>query len=163
MAARDARARYRVLIDYPRRSGPEDMRRGRLLIITAGAFVPPTSVPSFFFFFNFLIVRGERPIGPNVTYVRVALRTSSANYLRNTSFVPPRAARARNTKNDVTISFAIPPRIPLLMATYRATIYRLSDYLHYSTSGELKQDNGLSWLKNARIRYMWHTYDVLNK
>jgi len=44
MVARDARARYRVLIDYPLRSGPGDMRRARLLIITAGAFVPPTSV-----------------------------------------------------------------------------------------------------------------------
>lgn len=61
MAARDARARYRVLIDYPLRSDPGDMRRARLLIITAGAFVPPTSV----LFFRSHRER-ERPIGLSV-------------------------------------------------------------------------------------------------
>jgi len=42
-------------------------------------------------------------------------------------------------------------RIPLLMATYRATIYRLADYLHYS-SDELKQD--MSHTSKTQVRYM---------
>jgi len=41
-------------------------------------------------------------------------------------------------------------RIPLLMATYRATIYRLTDYLHYSTSGELQDVSYLILIKQAR-------------
>lgn len=133
---RDPRIRYRVLIDYSRRSRAPEICGVRLLIITAGAFVPHRRL-SFFFF---LSIREKERETCRLKCLYVALRTSSANYLCNTSFdssspLLPSLARTRNSRNNVTISFA--GREFRFSWRIHASIYRLTDYLHYSTSGEL--------------------------
>lgn len=150
MAARDARLRYRVLIDYPRPVEPRRYTPKPAVNHHRGCVCTTDFVRRFFS--SSPRRERERPIYLSVyvctyvcmylcTYVHtyVALRTSSANYHRNTSFacpLPPPRTKYQKQCNDLVC----PTRIPRLMATYRAPIYRLTDYLHYSTGGELKQD-----------------------